>query len=541
METMNIKAVARWLVRESAGSRLRVAAAAVVGVMNVGCSLAFVWVTKHLVDIATGAAEGELQPFILLLIGVLVAQLTLGTILRSLDTTTYTRFCNRMRAKVFRHLMTSQWTGRETFHSADVLNRMSQDVATVGSLICGTIPSITITSVQLIGAFIFLLTLESRLALILVIIMPVALVASKLYMRRMRKLTAELRTTDSAIQTIIQENVQNRTLISSFEATGRSSDSLEDTQGRLMGFVMKRLRISLYSRGAVQFGFMAGYTVAFLWGVFGLQSGAVTFGMLTAFLQLVAQVQRPAVDLSQQLPVFIHASVSVERLQDLLATPSEESGEPCALCGEVGVRLTDVTFAYPDSDEPTLSDFSHDFRPGTLTVVAGHTGVGKSTLLRLMLALLRPQKGTIEFYNSKESVAVSPATRVNIAYVPQGNTLMSGTIRQNLLLANPEASEAEMLEALHTAAADFVSELPQGLDTPTGEGGAGLSEGQAQRIAIARGLLRKGGVLILDEPTSALDVATEQTLLERLKSQKRTIIMVTHRQAALTSWQLLQL
>lgn len=198
--------------------------------------------------------------------------------------------------------------------------------------------------------------------------------------------------------------------------------------------------------------------------------------------------------------------------------------------GKVGIRLENVTFAYPDGKRKVIEHFTHDFEPGSLTAVLGETGSGKSTMVRLMLALLRPDGGNITLYDERQSLPASPLTRRNFVYVPQGNTLVSGTLRDNLLLGNPEATDAQMWKALHMAAADFVHELPQGLGTPCGEMGTGLSEGQAQRIAIARGLLRPGNIVLLDEPTSSLDSDTEQTLLERLSHtiQGKTLIIITH-------------
>ena len=210
--------------------------------------------------------------------------------------------------------------------------------------------------------------------------------------------------------------------------------------------------------------------------------------------------------------------------------PLEEQGEPLILKGKVGIRLENVTFAYPDGKRKVIEHFTHDFEPGSLTAVLGETGSGKSTMVRLMLALLRPDGGNITLYDERQSLPASPLTRRNFVYVPQGNTLVSGTLRDNLLLGNPEATDAQMWKALHMAAADFVHELPQGLGTPCGEMGTGLSEGQAQRIAIARGLLRPGNIVLLDEPTSSLDSDTEQTLLERLSHtiQGKTLIIITH-------------
>lgn len=241
----------------------------------------------------------------------------------------------------------------------------------------------------------------------------------------------------------------------------------------------------------------------------------------------------PIINLSRQVSPLINSLTSAERLSEIESQPLEELGDPCQLGTEIGIRFDGVDYSYPDSGRKIIDGFTFDFKPGSTTALMGETGTGKSTLMRLMLGLLSPDNGSVLMYDSCQNVTVSAKTRCNIVYVPQGNTLMSGTIRENLLLGNPSANDDDLMKVLYIAAADFVSELPDGLDTLCGERGAGLSEGQAQRIAIARSLLRKGGVLLLDEPTSALDAETEKILLERLISElnDRTLIIVTHREA----------
>ena len=325
---------------------------------------------------------------------------------------------------------------------------------------------------------------------------------------------------------IIKIAKQNKTM----EYADNSSAHLETLQNELYGNEVKRVRFTVFSRIFLALAFQAGHATAFLWGVWGISTGVVTYGMMTAFLQLVGQIQRPLAEMTNRIPSIIHATASIDRLDEIEALPTEYVEEPVFLDGPLGIRLADVDFSYPEVQ--VLKDFSHDFIPGSRTAVVGPTGVGKTTLIRLLLSLLKPSKGSVSIYSSASSVLVSSSTRCNLVYVPQGNSLFSGTIRENLHIGDPDATDEQMIHALHTAAADFVFDLPSGLDTQCFEAGAGLSEGQAQRIAVARALLRPGSILLLDEFSSALDADTENLLMERLTASlpSHTMIFITHRE-----------
>ncbi len=529
---MRINDCTKWLWRASRGFRLSVVGCITTGTMHVGVSLFFVYVCKRLIDIATGTSDGDLRAYVGWLVFSLTAQLLLSVARSRMASRTEIRFRNNLHRRLFVHLMESRWEGRQSLHTGDVLNRLESDVTTVTEAMSRTVPAVVITAVQLVGALFFLSRLDLRLACVLVFIMPVALLFSKRYVQRMRHMSREIRELDSRIQSHMQENLQHRILIRTLEYTVQAVGRLTGLQSALYEKIMHRTDFAIFSRTMVQFGFMTGYVVALLWGVFGLRDGSVSFGMMTAFLQLVAQIQRPMVDLSRQVPAFIRVATSTERLAGLEAQSLEMQGAPLRLEGPVGIRIECLSYSYPDGNRKVLDDFSYDFKPGSLTAIVGETGVGKSTLVKLILALSEPEEGSICFYNATTEFEASPLTRCNLSYVPQGNTLMSGTIRDNLLMGNPHADEDEMDAALYAAAADFVFALPDGLNTYCGEQGAGISEGQAQRIAIARGLLRPGGVLLLDEPSSSLDGETEQILLQRLSErlQDKTLLLITHRE-----------
>ena len=276
--------------------------------------------------------------------------------------------------------------------------------------------------------------------------------------------------------------------------------------------------------------------LTFTWGTVSLQRGLITYGALIAFIQLVGQIQGPARQLARYVPLFISAFTATERLMELENIHHEAAKGDRLLSGRVGLRLEHLTFAYEKGSKKIFDNFSYDFPPQSITAILGETGSGKTTLVRLLLNLIRAQAGSLYLYDAQGlRLEASPDTRCNFAYVPQGNTLLSGTIKENLLLGRPDATDEELHEALRLAAADFISELPDGIESICGEGGTGLSEGQAQRIAIARAVLLDTPVLLLDEATAFADPESEAEIQQALTTlvKGRTVLVIAHRPAAI--------
>ena len=533
--TTSIRDLTSWLWRSSRGLRLQAALNALIGIMSVTLDFAFIYATKWTIDIATNRAEGSLRVAAYTLAGIMLSKILLGFARKWVGALLGVRSQNILQKRLFTHLLRSEWNGQEDRHSGDTLNRIERDVRDLTSCITETVPAMLEVSYRFVGAFFYLFHMDARLACLIVCIVPCFLILSKVYVRKMRAITRDIRSTESRVQSILQESIQHRAILKTLERVGTMIEKLEQTQRELRRHVRHRAVFSSSSSTLLSIGFGTGYLVTFLWGVNSLQEGTITYGMMISFIQLVGQIQGPFRDMTRFIPVLISTLTASERLMELEDHPLEDDANPITFPDGAGVRLKDVSFYYKEGGRAILSHFSCDFPKGTTTAILGETGAGKTTLIRLILALLKPTEGQVEMYDEARTEKASPRTRCNLVYVPQGNTLFSGTIRDNLLLGNPDATEQEMREVLETACAGFVMNRPDGLDTVCGELGAGLSEGQAQHIAIARALLRKGSVLLLDEATSALDMQTEQQLLRNLSNREagQTIICVTHRPAVI--------
>ena len=533
-----------WLWRNTRGTRLNSSVRIVFGTAQVVLGLLMVWLSKRFIDetIHTGDKEAIAQMIVLLALTVL-GRILLRQIYYYMTTVATTYKSNELRLNLFAKLFSRRLFDEKELHSGDVTSRLSKDIDSVSSVVADTLPQMVVTAIQLLGAFLLMRFFDAWLAWALVIFTPLAIVLGKFVARRLRRMTLDIREKESRIQMHVQEGVEYNAVLRSLGSEQWMADRLDTMQQELKGNVLRRTRFSVITRFMLGIAFGFGYLAAFVWGGLGLYHGTITFGVMTSFLQLVGQIQQPILQLLNMTPQVIQSTASIERLEELEANEfAEDAGENVAVsvdgagAGEniaAGVNFEDVTFRYAKGDSEIISHFSHDFKSGSKTALVGETGIGKTTLFRLMLGFIAPTSGNVSLDLAGSSTPAGKSTRGHFVYVPQGNTLMSGSIRYNLLLAKPDATEEDLRSVLHTACAEFVNELPDGLDSELGERGCGLSEGQAQRIAIARGLLRDGSVLLLDEISSSLDEETERELYRRLFAAypQKTMIFITHRKA----------
>lgn len=546
-----------WLWQSIRGVRLNVALRVAVGTLQVSLGLAMVWLSKRFIDdTIKNGSDQDVARMVGLLVLTVVGNVVLRQVYYYLTSVATIRQSNALRLSMFGRLFTRKLYSEKELLSGDVTSRFSKDVELVSEVATAKIPQMMVTAIQLLGAFLMLRWFDPRLAWALVLLTPLALVFGKFVSYRLRKMTLKIREGESRIQMHVQEGVENNAVLRSLGSAPWVSERLDSMQRTLHHDVVRQTRFSVISRLAFGGAFGLGYLLAFVWGGLGLRNGTITFGVMTSFLQLVGQIQGPILSILNNAPRLIHATASIDRLQELQGDGAVNGveGTSKGAMGDasdgaktvpegssgLGVRLENVSFRYATADHDAIRNYTHDFKPGSKTAIMGTTGAGKTTLFRLMLGLVEPREGRVLVYSTDSCGSasvfeqpVSAGTCDYFVYVPQGNTLMSGTVRYNLQLAKPDATEEELRHVLQVACAEFVFDLPHGLDTELGERGMGLSEGQAQRIAVARGLLRPGSVLLLDEISSALDEPTERTLFQRLfdNFKDKTVILVTHRAA----------
>lgn len=523
----------RWLFELTKPYIPRLLLLVMIGVVTTLLGVSSSVISKHLIDAATAAQP--LTPYIVVLILLSVVSMALSLSSSLITMVVNEKYSFHIRQKMFDRILSTVWSDIVNYHSGDLLTRLKSDIGAITGGFTDVIPHIFLLSVQLVAAFFTLYFYDRTMALFALILGPIAAVIAWLMGRKLKNLQKKVQQTESAYSSFLQESLENIMIVKSFRAEERSSARLKELFHDRLNWVVKKNKMTALTGMTISLIFSAGYLTAFIYGAVRISQGLITYGTMTAFLTLVAQIQGPIYGLARTFPSIISVLASAERVTEILNLKQEKESLPVKReAADLGLEFKGVEFGY--LDELVIKNADFKILPGDSVAIVGPSGIGKTTLVRLIMSFVEPNKGEMRLLlDGSEPLALGPSARDLIAYVPQGNTLFSGTIADNLRMGKPDVTEDDMAEALKTAAAEFVLELPDGVNTLIGERGYRLSEGQAQRVAIARALIRKSPLLILDEATSSLDEKAELRILRGIKElrHKPTCIIITHRKSIL--------
>lgn len=529
----------KWLYSYAAKYKWLIVLYIVVGLFATGLSLFASLVSKNLINEVIGGKISSAAVALYVFLG--VSGIAVSAFNRRISAKISLRVNNEIRADVFSKFISTTWEEVSAFHSGDLLNRINGDVSIVADSVIGWIPSVTVKLAQFIGALAIIFYYDAAMALLSLISIPAAALISSLLLRKMRSYGAKIREAGSELMSFFEESLQNIQTVKAFGLSQSLDSRLAQLQKIYFDTSLEYNALSVKVTSGMS---VLGLAVSYLcmgWCIYRLFTGAIDIGTMVLFLQLSGYLSSSISSLIGSVPTVITATVSAGRIIAVLNLPREASGgngaaEEIAASGKVPeIEFNNVGFGYKNGGE-VFSGVNLKIAPGEFAAFVGPSGGGKTTLLRVLLGLVKPAFGKATLSAGGVTAEISPATRKIFTYVPQEKAVFSGTVAEMLRLFSPDATDEEIFAALKAACAyDFVAALPQGINTPLGERGAGFSEGQNQRLSIARAVLRKAPVLLLDEATSALDLETERTVLENITAlcRGKTLIVMTHRESVL--------
>ena len=516
-----------------------------LGVLTTVMGLASSVGSKYLIDAVTGQDSGNIALIALFIVAMGLFSIGINAITTMISARINIKVNNEIQAEVFDKILVADWISMKEFHSGDLLNRLNGDVNTVASSILSWIPSLITRSAQFFGILAIILYYDPTMAVIALGSAPVMLIVSKTLMKKMRDYNKRMRQVSSDVMSFNEESFQNIQSIKAFDLVGLFSKRLRDVQQNYKDVFLDYNKFSVYTSSFMSVVGMFVAYACFGWGVYRLWTGHITFGTMTLFVQLSGQLSSSFKSIVSLVPSAISATTSAGRIMEFfkIKDESELEDDKAKLIQNntqgkgLSVVLDDVEFSY-NENKTVFQHADVVANPGEIVALVGPSGEGKTTMIRLLLGLINTKSGNASIQDiNGVSCKISSATRRFFAYVPQGNTIFSGTIAENMRMVKQDATDAEIVEALKAACAyDFVNRLPDKINSKVGERGSGFSEGQAQRLSIARALLRKSPILLLDEATSALDVFTERQVLRNIMNMgyARTCIVTTHRPSVLT-------
>ena len=529
----------KWIYSICRSERFKVYILILTHVIHGVLTVVFAGFSKRIIDAATVDKSFEkVVYYALMFLGVIIFQMCLNLISRSTTERCKAKIEWLLKQHMLKSIMKKDYASVGKYHTGELQNRMFNDVNVISEGFTTILPSVLYFLVKLISAFAYLIVIDRIFAVVFLIGGVAVFLCTQVFRKTLKRLHKDVQETEGKTRSFIQEALTSLLVVKSFSVENKIAEEADELQSVNYKAKMRRRFFGIAANAGISFVFSLGYVFALGFGAYRLLHG-ISYGTVTAMLQLVNQIQSPFAALSGVMPKYFSLVASAERLMEIDSLPDETSenlaiNNPLEVYEKLeSINFNDISFAY-DRDI-ILDNTSLKINKGDFIAIMGISGIGKSTLLKLLLGVFKVQSGNIELECFDEKIDVDNKTRKMFSYVPQGNFILSGTIRDNLTFINDCASDEEIQEAIRISCSDsFINELPDGIETVIGERGVGLSEGQLQRLAIARSLLSKAPVILLDEATSALDEETEKRFLTNLKMlDNKTCVIVSHKKAAL--------